>query len=530
MKSPQPYLCFKQCCTLLFTIGLCALAYSCRKDHTLTGEAPAVKDGSLVADARAWYQKNAPAPVTLSANTKLQTLSTPIKVDSWSRNLSPLWDSAYTFARDSFQVVEAPLSNATLYFLENQTSVAPATPQGKNYTKTQYVFTRSKAGSFSGYLMVIISDPAYANDPANHPEANSYKTRDARFSGKLLYYDLNGRLLKGYRYKDGQINGSVTPIAAPSADKRVEAIKPMLLPGGGGCQAQPITTSQTSCVTAGNGATYCTTYYYTTYVNVCDDGGGGGTGGGGGSGGGNGGGGGGSFPPAPPLPPTGPTGSDNPCGEKNKVRERTGNANVAKQNGELLTWAETSPYEYGTEQNLKSWPGNDYMYKTTRTTEQTNTYTSQFTWDATNGYTVGFSHDHPLGSAPSPGDVYTMVKSLQNANLQAAGADAIAYYKANVTMTAVTTDGTYVITIKNWAAMQNFASQYASNPQSFRDAYSAKTVQFDGSTEAAFLSMFGDASATFGDAVNLYKAEANSNDYQPKILNNNQVVNKPCND
>ena len=134
-----------------------------------------------------------------------------------------------------------------------------------------------------------------------------------------------------------------------------------------------------------------------------------------------------------------------PCIQKNKVRERAQNPVISSRNADLLTKAGESPYEFGTEQNLISWPGSNYMDRPIRSNEQTNTYTSQFTWDATNGYTVGFSHDHPLGSAPSPGDVYTMVKSLENANLQAAGTAAIAYYKSNVSMTTVTTDGTLVL-------------------------------------------------------------------------------------
>jgi hypothetical protein len=38
-----------------------------------------------------------------------------------------------------------------------------------------------------------------------------------------------------------------------------------------------------------------------------------------------------------------------------------------------------------------------------------------FTWDSTNGYTIGFTHDHPNGTGPSPADIFSMVISIHKA-------------------------------------------------------------------------------------------------------------------
>ncbi|GAB2703818.1 hypothetical protein GCM10027037_32140 [Mucilaginibacter koreensis] len=152
----------KKLYAILSATLILVLAYSCRKDHATSNLQPALKDNSLVADAQAWYQKN--APVLTAATSTVRTLDVGESRRSWSNGLSPLWGSAFTFKRGNNEVAEAPLNNATLYFLENQTSAAPATP-GKNYTKTEFLFIRNQAGSFSACLMVIMGDPAYVDNP-----------------------------------------------------------------------------------------------------------------------------------------------------------------------------------------------------------------------------------------------------------------------------------------------------------------------------------------------------------------------------
>ncbi|CAM3678631.1 hypothetical protein MUGA111182_02725 [Mucilaginibacter galii] len=78
-----------------------------------------------------------------------------------------------------------------------------------------------------------------------------------------------------------------------------------------------------------------------------------------------------------------------------------------------------------------------------------------------------------------------------------------------------------MMTITDWAAIETFGNQYAANPRSFIQAYNDKISLF-GTNDAALISMFG-------NVINLYKADANSTDFKPIVLDsNNQPVTKPC--
>ncbi|WP_462267186.1 hypothetical protein [Mucilaginibacter sp.] len=545
MKIPKPVLPGKSYFALLCLTALMGLIYSCRKDKAASGEPPAAKDNSLVADVRSWYQKNAPALTASTGSSGLQTLSTGEggSSKSWSDGLNPLWDSTHTFQRDSYEVVEAPLNNATLYFVENQTSVNPTT-MGKNYTKTAYVFTRNKAGSFSAYLMVIIGDPAYVNNPANHFQINNYQTREANFSGKVLYYNLGGRLLSGYRYKDGQINGTVTQVAGPAGTAaspalRTEALK-TLLRDAGGCETRAITIMHYSCVSAGDSAPYCTPYYTTTYYQICDDGSGGGSGGGGtgGGSGGGGGGGGGTFPPAP-NPPTDPDNNDpaDPCKQAKYVSAKAQNATVKDQNDHINAYTSANNAEYGTNQKLSSPDGSGTPINTQVTPGQTSTWQPTPTWNSTDGYTVGFSHGHPGGAGPSPADVWAIFLPIfMNNDLKLAPQAQRDFYQLNASVTTLMPNGSYIVTIKDWSKITDIYNALYSNQQqenAFKAQYQTYADNFARDTQSDDIGMAGAYALMkmFPDAINVYAADTNSTVYHALALDNSSstpAVKNPC--
>ena len=114
-----------------------------------------------------------------------------------------------------------------------------------------------------------------------------------------------------------------------------------------------------------------------------------------------------------------------------------------------------------------------------------------------------------------------MLKSLESTDLQAS-AGGMAFYKQNVTMTVVTSYESYVVTINNWDALMKFKADFKADlGASANQEYSEKNLLF-GTSEAAFLNMFG-------NAVTLFKANLNSTEYNPIILNStNEPIVKPC--
>jgi len=71
-------------------------------------------------------------------------------------------------------------------------------------------------------------------------------------------------------------------------------------------------------------------------------------------------------------------------------------------------------------------------------------------WNATNGYILGFSHNHPEGSAPSPTDVFnTSLNILEMVHNNNITRSELANYMNNFTSIVVSKGSVYTISIKN---------------------------------------------------------------------------------
>jgi len=116
------------------------------------------------------------------------------------------------------------------------------------------------------------------------------------------------------------------------------------------------------------------------------------------------------FPPEEPKPVP----DDDPCTQISDVNTRGANTIIKDQNQELKdNYLGNSPNEYGYNQKLFDWHNPFNYMNTTVQTSGNPTHVdlpATFTWDATNGYTIGMTHDHPAsGSAPSPDDIFALL-------------------------------------------------------------------------------------------------------------------------
>jgi hypothetical protein len=99
--------------------------------------------------------------------------------------------------------------------------------------------------------------------------------------------------------------------------------------------------------------------------------------------------------------------------------------------------------------------------------------------------------------------------------LTAAGPQAVSFYKANASVTVVTSTNNYVVTINNWAAIQTLYNQYLANPTAFNNSVAINTASSN--YEVAILS-------AFGGAINLYTTGGLTS-YYPLTLNVNSGTN-----
>ena len=129
--------------------------------------------------------------------------------------------------------------------------------------------------------MTIIGDPDYLEKCNFHLFRNYYFKKEDNFSGIVLYHNLSGNFVNGYKYEKGKVTSNVEPVTDTPIDVGLKSAS--------GCYTIKTTSYYEQCTdwyTTSMGetsysGTSCVYYSETTEYTVCD---GGGEGGGGGSG------------------------------------------------------------------------------------------------------------------------------------------------------------------------------------------------------------------------------------------------------
>ena len=221
--------------------------------------------------------------------------------------------------------------------------------------------------------------------------------------------------------------------------------------------------------------------------------------------------------------PPSQTDTVNPCIQKAQISTLMSNPIIAFQNSQIIAHL-TSGIEYATEYNLIDWstPGAGYMPTPVRTNNNSDEIVGEFNWNSTDGYAIGFVHNHPNGTGPSPDDIFELIEHLQGNIMSAATEAEREYYMKNATLTVFTPDNTYVVTINNLVDLAGIFSQFSADPQGFDDQVVADGTTYH-SYEVAILK-------TFGRSINVYSAPAGTTDFTPlTVSDTNHSTAYPCN-
>jgi hypothetical protein len=246
------------------------------------------------------------------------------------------------------------------------------------------------------------------------------------------------------------------------------------------------------------------------------------------------------LPPVPDLiAPANIAPNTTPCNQKATIGKTAADATVTSLNNTIRT--QSTVYEYGANQNLTNISGSGTYMPTTvnaDTPPHADAWTgAPETWDSTNGFTIGTSHDHPGGSAPSPDDVFSMLNIFSNADFGKGGAAASQFYQKNASITVLTANSTFVVTVTNWNALNQLAQDYFADKQSFDDRYKDFEDAYLKNTPSSSILSPSDATEyalkrVFGNIINLYKAPKGSNTFTPRTISsssgNSLIANLPC--
>lgn len=450
---------------------------------------PKVLEKDLVYEAKLFFESN------------YKQTSSQVQIDSKNpRNnftKKPHWEKAYAKKTSRGEAVVIPLDIANNL----------AYGQGDKYIKLQdklyMLMYKDLSGTMRTEVVTLLPDASYlVSSGKNKP-----------FSGDIIISDWEGNFVKGFRFSDERT------YRITSCHFHVE--KPQIQGNDvkvtHGWEEYCITThyyyytDQQAPVYNGS-ETKCYYVYHhdpnrdAAWLEPADYPTWGGGGGGGGS---------------------GDDRPEDPCAGANYASGRASDATVANQNNKALADTKASGFEYGAEHNLTSPNGGAFMNTPVRTNGQASSFTPNFTWNSSSGYTIGATHGHPQNSAPSPADAMWWANKIYNQELIASGD--VEFLKANAFLTTVTDYGIFVITIRDWNAYGIHNSNY--NEQAARATYQAFAQSYRTlNTSATPQEMASYALLKmYGDAISLSKAPTGTTKFSAVVLNSsNVVVTTPC--
>ncbi|MBC9908954.1 hypothetical protein [Chitinophaga varians] len=378
------------------------------------------------------------------------------------------------------------------------------------------VITRTKSG-FKGYLLVIITTSEYGK------QNNMFRAWD--FSGVAGRYDLNMHFQYGYYYEQGVPKYKADFESFPSKDSYDKTPQSELE-----CKFLQETYIDSDGVFTVYGYSVCTDRStggdVTPPPSPWEGGIGGGSGGGGGTG--SGGGGRGNLeeheeldPPARDPQPLPAATNKNPCDERKTIDSNMKVPAFSKPLSELRGKLATSSNEWGVEQALSTL-GGKWVQKPLYTDNNIDHIHSNFTWNAAEGYTIGFAHSHPAGTAPSPQDIFDLVeKALNSPEFKLYPSD-LNFFIKNASLTVVTKDNNYIITLNDWDKIKTLYESFKSDPGAFENNFRRKSTELKSATSGLL--------SIFGSAVNIYLDPLDNMGVIPVELDSNSKlpVGKPC--
>ena len=131
----------------------------------------------------------------------------------------------------------------------------------KENSKTSFIILNDGKG-YQAFIMTILADASYiGNDPTKLAK-NTYRKRDANFTGMVLYFTPKGKFVSGYAYKNGTRLAPATSQATAAANLKTQSLT-TLSP----CDVSDNVSKQTNSVKKVSDVYDCTDWYLETYLN-----------------------------------------------------------------------------------------------------------------------------------------------------------------------------------------------------------------------------------------------------------------------
>lgn len=194
---------------ILAYISVLGMLFACADQMLLDNENPAVRQAKnknqelTVSVARQWFEsKYTPVVPTRS-------------VDGTERLQKPYWEKAKEHNRKRYEVVETPiLSQGVHVVMDRETAAYWESGMKSDFIRNtirMVVLRDKKKGTTRSFIMTFVGTLEYLKKTRTIGK-NSYLYRQPDFSGSVLFHELDGTFMNGWRYSDGRIVGTLSRI------------------------------------------------------------------------------------------------------------------------------------------------------------------------------------------------------------------------------------------------------------------------------------------------------------------------------
>ena len=157
--------------------------------------------------ARQWYESHYDPVVSVSTRSGGD--------DEMPALIKPKWAHATERNRGRYEVVQMPILTQTRRMIvdeETRFHFDELRAQKKLRNSTHLVIMKDlETGHVRSFISVFVGSYDYLKK-TKRMSRNTYLYREKDFDGKVLFFQLNGSMINGWKYRDGKIVGKIMPI------------------------------------------------------------------------------------------------------------------------------------------------------------------------------------------------------------------------------------------------------------------------------------------------------------------------------
>lgn len=164
------------------------------------------KNEELTIDvAKQWYEAYYEPVVTTRSSER----------DTTKRLMMPHWEKAKELNRKRYEVVEIPIKTKGSHLIvDSETALRwrPGIEDNAIRNTAKIVIEKDKkTGRMRSFIMIFVGSYNYLHKTKSMGK-NSYLYRQPDFDGYVLFYELNGAFVNGWKYESGKITESISPL------------------------------------------------------------------------------------------------------------------------------------------------------------------------------------------------------------------------------------------------------------------------------------------------------------------------------